>query len=296
MDTARVVSLFIGVARAGSFSRAAGEAGLSPQAVSKAVRQLESHLGVRLLHRSTRSLSLTDEGLRLFELASPGLRLLDEALSLVKQSQQESDGLIRIVAATSVGNRVLVPLIRDFQRESPGTHFDVLLDDHFTDLIEARIDIGFRAGNPPERNLVARRLGDIRLIICAAPDYLARHGAPRDVEELAAHRCTAFRQPNSGRMTPWEFYADGGTVYRDIAAVASFNNVEAEVQAVVEGIGIGQLADYMIAAELADGRLVEVLPQPVLPGGGLYMYYQQRAQMPLRVRRFIDFVVAAMPV
>lgn len=293
MDTSRVVALFIGVARAGSFSRAAGETGLTPQAVSKAVRQLEAHLGVRLLHRTTRKLSLTDEGLRLFELASPGLRLLDEALALVKQSQQESDGLVRIAAATSVGNRVLVPLIRDFQRQYPGTHFDVLLDDHFTDLIEARIDIGFRAGNPPERNLVARRLADIRLIICAAPAYLAQHGAPRSVEELSAHRCTAFRQPNSGRLAPWEFHADGGTVYRDMPAVVSFNNVEAEVEAVLAGIGIGQLADYMVSGELASGRLVEVLPQPVGPGGGLYMYYPQRTQMPLRVRRFIDFAVAA---
>lgn len=137
--------------------------------------------------------------------------------------------VVRSHDISSVGNRVLVPLIRDFQQQFPGTHFDVLLDDHFTDL------------------------------------------------------------------APWEFHADCGTVYRDMPAVLSFNNVEAEVEAVLAGIGIGQLADYMVARELAAGRLVEVLPQPVRPGGGLYMYCQQRAQMPLRVRRFIDFVTAGMP-
>jgi DNA-binding transcriptional LysR family regulator len=291
MDTSRVVALFIAVARTKSFSQAASGAGLTPQAVSKAVRQLEAHLGVRLLHRTTRSLSLTDEGLRLFELADPGLRLLDEALAQVRDSKQDVDGLIRIATATSIGNRILVPLIRDYQKLHPGTHFDLLLDDHFTDLIAAKIDIGFRAGNPPERNLVARRLGDIELIICAAPAYLEQFGVPETVDALLTHRCTGFRQPNSGRLTPWEFQDEGGTVYRDIPVVASFNNVEAEVEAVLAGIGIGQLANYMIDDKLASGALVALLPQRISASSGLYMYYQQRTQMPARVRGFIDFVV-----
>lgn len=293
MDKSRVVALFLGVARCQSFSRAAAEAGLTPQAVSKAVRQLETHLGLRLLHRSTRSLSLTEEGQRLVELASPGLRLLDEALDQVQNSKQEVDGLIRLAAPTSIGNRLLVPLMRDFQLRYPGVQFDLLLDDHFTDLVEARIDIGFRAGNPPQRNLVARRMADIALLVCAAPDYLARHGAPRDVADLARHRCTGFRQPNTGRLVPWELQVDGSTLYQDVPAVASFNTVEAEVGAVLAGIGIGQLSDYMVDTELASGALVQLLPDTVTHRLGLYMYYPQRTQLPLRVRNFIDFIVAA---
>lgn len=295
MDKSRVVALFIGVVRARSFSQAASEAGLTPQAVSKAIRQLEAYLGVRLFHRTTRSLTPTDDGLRLFELADPGLRLLDEALDQVQSSRLEVEGLIRIAAPSSVGIGVLVPLIKEFQERFPSTHFDVRLEDQFTDLVEAKIDVAFRAGNPPERNLVSRRLTDIPLVVCAAPSYLAKYGRPTNLAQLLMHRCTGFRQPNTGRMVPWELHLDGGTVYQDVPAVLSFNNVEAEVAAVVAGIGIGQLSQYMINDALADGSLVAILPRLTTANKGLYMYYQQRTQMPLRVRNFIDFIAQASP-
>lgn len=296
MDKARVISLFIGVVRAKSFSQAAVDAGLTPQAVSKAVRQLEDHLGVRLFHRTTRSLSLTDEGTRLFELANPGLRLLDDALEQIQSSRLEVDGLIRVAAPTSIGNAVIVPLLQEFQKQYLGAHFDMLLDDHFTDLVESKIDVGFRAGSPPERNLISRKLGEINLLTCAAPSYLVQHGTPKKVGDLAAHRCTGFRQPNTGRLMPWEFHVDGATVYQDLPAVASFNTVEGELAAVLAGIGISQMPVFMIEQELASGALVPLLTSTITANNGVFMYYQQRTQMPLRVRHFIDFVAERAPV
>ncbi|UGQ45538.1 LysR family transcriptional regulator [Massilia endophytica] len=293
MDKARVMTLFIGVVRARSFSQAAVEAGLTPQAVSKAVRQLEDHLGVRLFHRTTRSLSLTDEGQRLFELANPGLRLLDEAFDQVQNSRREVDGLIRIAAPTSFGTHFLAPLLCSFQQQYPGASFDLQLSDQFQDLIEGRIDVGFRAGHPPERNLVSRHIGDITLQICAAPSYIERHGAPRTAQELLQHRCTGFRQPNTGRLVPWELRGEGGTVYMDVPCVATFSTAEAEVEAVRAGMGIGQLATYMLGGDVAQGRLVHLLPELDTSNAGVYMYYQQRNRMPLRVRHFIDHVIAA---
>ncbi len=295
MDKARVITLFTGVVRAKSFSQAATDAGLTPQAVSKAVRQLEDHLGVRLFHRTTRSLSLTEEGERLFELAHPGLRLLDEALEQIKSSRQEVDGLIRVAAPMSFGSWLLIPVIRDFQERYPGAHFDVQLDDHFTDLIESKIDVGFRGGSPPERNLVARKLGNIALLVCAAPRYLEQHGAPKNRAALSQHRCTGFRQPNTGKLVPWELHVDGGSIYQDVPAVASFNTVEGELAAVRAGIGIGQMPLSLIAGDLADGSLVHLLAQHDSADRGIFMYYQQRTQMPLRVRHFIDFVTAQAP-
>jgi DNA-binding transcriptional LysR family regulator len=290
MDKARVISLFIGVVRARSFSQAATDAGLTPQAVSKAVRQLEQHLGVRLFHRTTRSLSLTEEGTRLFELADPGLRLLDEAIEQVQGSRQAVDGLIRLSAPLSIGTGILVPLLRAFQLRYPGAHFDLQLDDHFTDQIEGKIDVGFRAGDPPQRNLVARRLGDLPLLICAAPAYLARHGTPQSASDLLAHRCTGFRQPNTGRLMPWELCEGDDTVYLDVPSVASFNTADSELEAVRAGIGIGQLTAFMVLADLASGALVHLLPHIRSAQRGVFMYYQQRTQMPLRVRHFIVFV------
>jgi DNA-binding transcriptional LysR family regulator len=293
MDKARVISLFIGVVRAGSFSQAAIAQGLSAQAVSKAVRQLEDHLGVRLFHRTTRSLSLTDEGQRLFELAHPGLRLLDEALEQVRGSLDEVDGLIRVAAPTSLGTHLLPALLREFQDRHPKARFDLLLADQFTDLVAAKIDVGFRAGNPPERNLIARRVGDIVLKICAAPDYLERYGAPARASDLAQHRCTGYRQANSGRIIPWELAQQGGTRYLDVPCVASFNTTESEVAAVRNGVGIGQLAGYLIADDLAAGRLVHLLPKLDTRDAGIYMYYAQRTQIPSRVRHFIDYAFGA---
>ncbi|GAB2850977.1 LysR family transcriptional regulator [Pseudoduganella ginsengisoli] len=295
MDKSRVLTLFIGVVRAGSFSQAALEAGLSPQAVSKAVRQLEDHLGVRLFHRTTRSLTLTEEGERLFELANPGMRLLDEAIDTVQNSRRDMDGVIRIAAPTSFGQHVVVPLIRDFQERYPGVRFDLVLEDQFTDLVESRIDVGFRGRNPPERNLVSRRVGDLWLVVCASPSYIEKYGAPDSIDALRSHRCTGFRQPNTGRMIPWEFRVDGATVYCDIQSVASFNTAEAEVAAVLAGMAVGQLGWYMVRDDIQAGRLRHLLPHTTAPYGGIYMYYQQRTQMPQRVREFIDYAVERAP-
>ncbi len=295
MDKFRVVALFIGVAKAGSFTQAAVDAGLSTQAVSKAVRQLETYMGVRLFHRTTRSLSMTEEGQRLYELSQPGLTLFDDALNSVMDSRDGAAGVIRVAAPTSIGHALLAPLVQRFHFANPGARFEFLFDDHFTDLIEARIDVGIRAGNPPERNLVSRKLGNIALQICAAPSYITAHGAPASIEDLTKHCCTGFRHPNSGRLVAWELHHAGATLYQDIEAVASFNTVEGEVEAVRAGLGIGQLSGYMVRDDLARGTLIHLLPELTTANGAIYMYYQQRTQMPLRVRRFIDFIAESAP-
>lgn len=293
MDKARVLALFLGVVRAKSFQQAAVDAGITPQAVSKAVRALEDELGVRLLHRTTRKLSLTTEGARLFELAAPGMRLLDEALEQVRTSRGEDDGLVRISAPPSIGSRVVVPLVKAFRDAWPGITFDVVLSDLFTDLVEAKIDVGFRAGTSPGETLVARRLCDLPLVMCAAPEYLAQRGEPESLDDLDRHWCTGFRRPATGRVLPWEFEIDGEMVFREVPAVVTFNDIENEVEAVRAGMGIGQLSAYMVHRDLADGRLRVVLPAYASRSVGLYLYYPHRSRIPARVRRFIDFVLEA---
>jgi DNA-binding transcriptional LysR family regulator len=293
VDRTRALTLFLAVARAGSFSRAAIEAGLTPQAMSKAVRQLEEHLNVRLLHRTTRKLSMTDEGSRLFELADPGMRMLDEAIDQVHASREAAGGTVRVAAAPSLGGKLLVPLIREYQQRHPSVRFDVLLDDRFTDLVEARVDVGFRVGVSAERNVVARKLRDVRLVICASPAYLGENGKPASLAQLLKHRCTGFRHPNTGKTLPWELQKGGEIVYQAVPAVATFNDVATEVEAVRSGIGIGQLATYMVQQDLDDGTLVPLLPQLSSARLSVFMYYPQRTQMPSRVRRFVDFVIEA---
>jgi DNA-binding transcriptional LysR family regulator len=291
MDTTRVLNIFLNVARAQSFSQAAHDTGLTTPAVSRAIAQLEERLGVRLLHRTTRRVSLTDEGARLFELADSALRLLDEAMDKTVYATQQTGGMIRIAAPRSLGVKLLVPVLAAFQDKRPDIHFDVMLDDHFTDLAANKIDVGFRAGSAPERNVISRSLGAMSLVVCASNQYVTRHGLPRSAEDLATHRCTAFRHPNTGRTVPWELLVGNEFVFKDVSAVATFNDVEAEVAAVRAGIGIGQLPDYLVANELSGGGLVTLLPQCATSRLGVFMYYSERERIPARVRQFIDFVM-----
>jgi len=291
MDELRAIATFIQAAELGSFNRAATAQNMTPQAVSKTIRQLEQHLGVRLFHRTTRNNSLTEEGQRLFESVKPSLEGLVGALARARSAARDAEGLVRIAAGGAVGRKLLVPLLAEFQNRYPLIQVDLLLEDGFSDLVGARIDVGFRAGSAPDTQVVGRRLFSIQQIVCAAPAYLQRHGAVHAPRELLAHRCTGYRQPGTGRAFDWEFETAGSTVFQQVPAVLLCNDPEAEMQAVVAGMGIGQIDSINASAAIRDGRLVPLLVDHISERMGLYLYFAQRADMPVRVRRFIDFAV-----
>jgi len=291
MDELRAVTSFVRAAELGSFNKAAQAEGTSPQAVSKKVRQLEQHLGVRLFHRTTRRSALTEEGQRLLEAARGHLDGLVAALERVRGAARDDAGLIRISAGGAVGRKVLVPLLAAFVARHPAIEVDLLLEDGFTDAVGERIDVGFRAGNPPTAQVVARRLFAIQQIVCAAPAYLAAHGVPRKPADLAGHRCTGYRQPGTGRPFPWEFQVQGETVFQAVPAALTFSDPEAEMQAVVAGLGIGQVDAINAAGPIRAGLLVPLLVPHVTERMGLYLTFARRADMPGRVRRFVDFAV-----
>jgi DNA-binding transcriptional LysR family regulator len=292
MDDLKALSTLARVVDTGSFRRAALELGVAPQATSKTIRQLEAQLGVRLLHRTTRKLNLTDDGAALLAQVRPALSAIRSAIEALQAARGEVGGTLRITAPRSVGQHLVLPLLPPFMHEHPDATVELELEDRITDLVADRIDVGFRMGAAMDRNVVARRLMDIRQWICASPEYLKRHGRPRRWEDLAQHRCTGFRHANTGRLMPWE-YADGDeTAFTDIPARFAANDVDAEASAVLAGIGIGQIPNYIAAPLVRDGRLVHLLPKHVSARIGLYVYYPQRAQLPQKVRRFIDFSVA----
>jgi DNA-binding transcriptional LysR family regulator len=190
-----------------------------------------------------------------------------------------------------VGRKVLLPLIAEFHRLHPGVTFDLVLEDGATDIVEERIDLGLKAGNPPTAQVVSRRLFPIQLIVCATPAYLAEHGAPQTLAELAQHHCIAYRQPGTGRPMPWEFLVKGETVHQATRHVVCCSDPEAEMQAVLLGLGLGQIDSINAAAPLRSGALMPLLVRHTSERMGLHLFYAQRKDMPLRVRRFIDFVV-----
>nr|WP_319743757.1 LysR substrate-binding domain-containing protein [Pigmentiphaga sp.] len=253
--------------------------------------QLERALGVRLFHRTTRKLTLTDEGQRLLEQAAPALSQLVAALDEVRRSGHEDSGLLRVSAPSALGRAVLWPYMLEFSAAHPGIQLDVQFDDHLTDLVSQRADVGFRGGIAPAGGTIGRRLLPIQLIVCAAPDYLERHGAPRSVDDLAHHRCTGYRRANTGKVAPWEFVVGGETVYRDFPATLCSNDLDAEVEAVLTGGAIGQLGSFSAVPHIRAGRLVPLLLDHVSERDALYIYYRRRTEQPQRVRAFIDFMV-----
>jgi DNA-binding transcriptional LysR family regulator len=294
MQTIRALTMFLAVANARSFRKAAVDHGISPQAVSKAVKQLETHLGLKLLHRTTRHLSLTEDGEQLFQNANLGMQLLTDAIVGLEESKQGMEGVIRLAAPLAFGNRILLPIIDEFQTLNPDVHFDLMLSDEFVDTITLRIDIGFRAGQSPARDVISRKLGDIVSVICASPKYIEKHGLPQCLDDLETHRCTGFLHPQTGKELPWEVHVNGEISYVHVPSVARFNNIEAEIEAVKRGVGIGQLSEYLIKDELESGELIQIIPDGWVPRLGIYMYYSERTKIPTRVRKFLDFCMSKM--
>ena len=287
----RAITTFIKAAELGSLRQAAVAQGITPQAASQALTQLEAHLGVRLFHRTTRRLSLTEEGERFLGAAAPGLQALQRALHGTRQGRDEIAGPLRITASRSLMLPVLWPVLEAFCARHPGIEPDVQLDDRIGDWVADRVDVGFRAGTPPGEGLIARHLLPLQLIVCAAPAYIAHHGAPQSIDELAQHRCSGFRHPSTGKPMPWEFRVGDEIVGRDVASIFMTNDVELEANAVVAGQCIGQLVGATAAPLIRSGQLVPLLTQHVCAHLGLYLYYGSRVAQPARVRAFIDLVV-----
>jgi DNA-binding transcriptional LysR family regulator len=292
MDRLRAIETFLKAIDLGSFNRTASAQGITPQAVSKAVRQLERELGVQLFRRSTRKSSLTEDGRRFADKVRPGIELVNSAWQQVQSAVTEEQGTIRLTASPTLGRAFLLPLIGAFRTAYPGVMVELLLDDRYTDLIGGDIDVGFRSGFPPDAQLVVRELFRIQLLICASPAYLAEHGVPTKRAQLERHQLTGARHPNTGRISPWEFQDHGELRFADLPAGFTSNDAEAETQAVVDGLGIGQLDSISAAGHLRSGALVPLMLDQLNERYGVYMYYAQRTEMPSRVRAFIDFVMA----
>ena len=291
MNEIRAISIFVRAATLGSLRKAAVDQGISPQAASHAVMQLEKALGVRVFHRTTRRLSLTEEGQRLLQGVEPALAMLSSAIDDTRRAKEEVAGPLRVSAPRAFGRTMLWPTVLEFAARYPDVQLDARFDDQFTDLVADRADVGFRGGSPPAGGTIARRLAPIQLIVCATPDYLERHGTPQSIEDLAAHRCTGYRRANTGKQAPWEFLIGNEIVYRDIAAALCTNDIDAETDTVLAGLAIGQLGSFSAVAHIRSGRLVPLLTRHMTQRESIYIYYRHRTEQPLRVRTFIDFMI-----
>jgi DNA-binding transcriptional LysR family regulator len=281
---------FVAVVDRSSFAKAADHMGLSRSALSQTIRQLESRLGVRLLNRTTRSVSPTEPGRRLHERMAPMLREMDAAVAEAVDTRTRASGTLRINTLSMAAKRLIAPRLGRFVRAHPNVVLDIVIDDGLSDIAGKGFDAGIRVGNRVQKDMVAVRMTpDVELLAVASPEYLARHGEPRTPEDLSRHACINWRFPGSGRIAGWEFSKKAKMVEFFGEGSVISNHQDIIVPAALQGLGIlYAYNDDGIAEALRDGRLRRVLADwsPKVPG--LYLYYSSRRHMLPALRGFID--------
>ncbi len=280
---------FLMVAEQGSFAAAAQALRLTPSAVSRSIARLEQRLGVTLVRRTTRALALTAEGKAYAERMTLLLSDMIELESGLGQDRQEARGLLRINASPSFGLECLIPILPRFKARHPRIIVDLALSDRLVDMVEERADIAIRIGPLRDTRLRAKKLGHSPMVLVASPDYLARRGTPATPDDLDAHDCLRFSFRRS--VDGWPFLIDGKRVQRPVPGAFFGNSGEVVRQMAVAGGGIARHGRFHVAADLAAGRLVELLPDHN-PGDGedIHALYVAEDRAAARVRAFLDFL------
>jgi len=285
------MSSFVAVAEAGSFVAAADLTGMSKAAVSRHVAELEERLGVRLMQRTTRRLSLTDEGQRFLARCKELLASIDEAESELSSTAGTPSGLIRVNAPLTFGTMHLAPLWGRFMDLYPKVTLDVTLGDRIVDLVEEGYDLAIRISNLPNSALVSRTLASTRMVLCASPQYLRAHGTPGHPSELAGHRVISFSYWVT--RDEWHFTGPEGEVIVRIKPGMHTNNGDTCRSAALDHQGIILQPDFMIGGDLRSGTLIELIPGYQAISLGIHAVYPSRKHLPLKVRRLIDFLAEA---
>jgi DNA-binding transcriptional LysR family regulator len=289
MENLADIAVFVRVVQRASFTMAADDLGLSRAVVSKYISRLEKRLGARLLHRTTRRLSLTEAGAALFEASHGAIERIEEAEAAVAQLQSEPRGRLRVAAPMSFGILQLGPAIAEFSRAHPLVSLELRLDDRFVNLVEEGIDVAVRIGALTDSSLVARKLASTRQVICAAPGYLAENGEPESPHDLAAHNCLLYSYQANANV--WRFTApDGREIPVAVAGNLRINNGIVEAEAAVAGMGILMSPTFYVGALIREKKLKQVLASYKLPDLGIYAVYPQRSHTPPKVRAFVDFL------
>jgi len=283
---------FVRSAEAGSFSAAARRLGLTPAAVSRNVARLESQLGLRLFHRSTRHLTLTESGERFFHEASAGMQVLEHALASVSVAAHRPSGVLKVSMAPSFGNDYVVPLLPEFLTRFPAIVPDLRLENRPVDLIQEGYDAAIGGGFALPSGVVARELARAHVIAVASPSYLARAGQPRAPSDLSQHDGIVLRSPSSGRARSWPLRNRAGEEAPvELRNRLMLNDPESVCRCAILGIGIAFIATMNTVQHLRSGVLVRLLPDWHSDIGPISLYFAGQRQLPGKTRAFVDFIV-----
>ena len=284
------VSTLVAVVESGSFVRAAEALGVTQSAVSRAVSRLETRLGIRLLHRTTRSVKLTAEGQRFYEEIAPMLSGIRDAVTSATGAAAVVSGRLRVNIDPFVSRLLLAPQIGSFLNRYPELSLELITRDSLGDLIGEGFDVAVRFGDPPTSSLVVRKVLETRILTVAAPRYIERHGRPTKPSELSRHHCIQFRNPGTGQPFEWEFHQGRKIVPVKTSGRLLLTDVGTMLGACIAGVGIAQVMALGIQDLLDGGQLVELFPDWPNEKFPLFALYPSRTLPPAKLRAFLDFV------
>lgn len=290
MENVRAITTFIRVVRTGNFSKAARDLGITPQAASIHVKQLEAWVGVRLFNRSTRQVNLTEEGARFYKTCAASVSAIEDEVENLRNTSEEVFGNVRVAAPHGFGWRFVAPAIGRFLDLHPRVSVELLVQNKIPDVVNEGIDVGILADPLPDTSLVARRVATSRFVHCASPAYLQRHGTPRTTEDLASHHCINLRNWVNGEILRWRLQEGANVIAHEVQARFITNDGDAALEAVLAGAGIGQLASYRAAPYIRSQRLVPLLVEHATGEFNFYVYMQRRTQIPKKNRVLADFL------
>ncbi|TFY91304.1 LysR family transcriptional regulator [Pseudomonas nabeulensis] len=273
------LAIFAIVAQERSFTRAAARLGMSQPALSRAMRQLEERLGVRLLARTTRSVSATEAGEHLLRVIAPRFEEIDSELALLSEYRDKPMGKLRITAGEHCAISVLHPALGKLLPDNPDLSIEIIVDYGFTDIVAQGFDAGVRLGEQVAKDMIAMRIGpEMRMAVVGSPAYFARHAAPKIPNDLMAHNCITLRMPTHGGLYAWEFEKNGQEVNVRVEGQMVFNTIAMRLQAALQGLGLAFMPEDVVLEHVAQGRLVRVLEDWCEPFSGYHLYYPSRRQ------------------
>ncbi|EIM04243.1 LysR family transcriptional regulator [Rhodanobacter denitrificans] len=283
------LAIFSVVARERSFTRAAAKLGMSQPALSRTMRQLEERLGVRLLARTTRSVSPTEAGDHLLRVIAPRFEEINTELALLSEFRDKPAGRLRITAGEHAAITVLQPVLAKLLPQHPDLHIEIIVDYGLTDIVAEGYDAGVRLGEQVAKDMIAVRIGpDVRMAVVGSPDYFARHPRPKTPRDLVRHNCIAIRLPTYGGLFPWEFEKKGEELKVRVEGQLVFNNIAMRLDAALKGLGLAYMPQDTVKPHIKEGRLIRVLSDwcPSFPG--YHLYYPSRRQSSAAFTLFRD--------
>jgi DNA-binding transcriptional LysR family regulator len=273
------LAIFSVVARERSFTRAAAKLGMSQPALSRVIRNLEERLGVRLLARTTRSVSPTEAGAHLLVVIGPRFDEINTELALLAEFRDKPAGTLRITAGEHPAITILQPALAKILPDHPDLHIEVTVDYGLTDIVAESYDAGVRLGEQVAKDMIAVRIGpDVRMAVVGSPDYFAQHKRPKTPRDLIRHNCITIRLPTYGGIFPWEFEKNGEELKVRVEGQLIFNNISMRLGAALNGLGLTYMPEDLVQREIKNGQLIRVLSDwcPTIPG--YHLYFPSRRQ------------------